>query len=214
MIKNLLFDLDGTIINSKECIFSVYAKLFEELKLPLPEEEDLIRFIGPPVEEMLKNYLEGDVKKYCDRFRELYKKVDLFATNFPYKNIRETLEKLKKDYNLYVTTTKNEPLAIKIIEGFDLDKNFLGIYGSMSNIGRVSKADVINAAIDINNLNKEECLLVGDTIFDVEGAIIAGIKVGIVKYGFGIEKDFFGKKIEFFADSPQDIPDKIKESVI
>ncbi|NCA92906.1 HAD family hydrolase [bacterium] len=214
MIKNLLFDLDGTIINSKECIFSVYTSLFAELNLPLPEEKEFIRFIGPPVEEMLKNYIDGDVKKYCDRFRELYKKVDLFATNFPYENIRETLEELKKNFNLYVATTKNEPLAKKIIQGFDLDKYFLGVYGSLSNIGRVSKADVINAAVEINGLKKEECLLIGDTIFDVEGAILAGIKVGIVKYGFGIEKDFVGKNIEFFAESPQNIPDKIKECVL
>ncbi len=214
MIKNLLFDLDGTIIDSKECIFWVYGRLFEELHLPLPEEKELIRFIGPPVEEMLSKYIDGDVKKYCDRFREIYKEVDVFATNHPYENIRETLGKLQKEYKMYVATTKNEPLAKKIIAGFDLDKYFLNIFGSLSNIGRVSKGDVINAVIETNGLKKEECLLIGDTIFDVEGAEEAGIKVGIVKYGFGIEKDFIGKNIEFFAETPQNITDKIKECVL
>lgn len=212
MLKNILFDLDGTLMDSKQCIFTVYTMLFNEMNITVPVEKELEKFIGPPVEEMLKRYVkEEEVKKYCNRFRELYKGVDLFNTNFPYVGIKELLATLSKKYKLFVTTTKNEPLAIKILEGFDLAKYFVGIYGSISSIGRVDKKDVINEAIKQNNLLKEESLLIGDTIFDVEGAEQANVKVALVTYGYGVETDFIGKKIEFYANSSSDILNKLEK---
>lgn len=212
MLKNLLFDLDGTIIDSKQCIFLVYKTLFAEMGITPPEDKELEKFIGPPVEEMLKRYVEeSQVKGYVDRFRELYKNVDLFATNFPYDGIEDVLRALSGKYKLFVTTTKNEPLAKAILEGFNLNKYFVGIYGSMSSIGRVEKSDVINEAISDNNLLKEESLLIGDTIFDVEGAESAGVNVALVTYGYGVETDFIGKKIEFYAHLVKEIIEKVEK---
>ena len=107
MLKNILLDLDGTIIDSKQCIFWVYKRLFAELGIIPPNEKELEKFIGPPVEEMLRRYVKNDeVRKYCDRFREIYKEVDLVSMNHPYDGIADVLSSLSKNYKLFVATTK------------------------------------------------------------------------------------------------------------
>lgn len=212
MLKNILFDLDGTMIDSKKCIFWVYTQLFTEMGIAVPNESELRRFIGPPVEEMLRNYVKSeDVKKYCNRFREIYTEVDLLSTNSPYEGIGEVLSELSKNYKLYVATTKNEPLAKKILNLFNLDSYFIGIYGSKASIGRISKSDVINDLIKENNLLREESLLIGDTIFDVDGAYAAAVNVALVQYGYGVESDFVDKKISFYAKTVQNIVEEVEK---
>ncbi len=212
MLKNILLDLDGTIIDSKQCIFWVYKRLFAELGIIPPNEKELEKFIGPPVEEMLRRYVKNDeVRKYCDRFREIYKEVDLVSMNHPYDGIADVLSSLSKNYKLFVATTKNEPLAKKILELFKLDEYFVGIYGSFASIGRIEKSDVIKDLIKENSLNKSESLLIGDTIFDVEGAEKAEVSVALVKYGYGVESDFVNKKIAFYAQEVTNIIEEVEK---
>ena len=81
MIKNVLFDLDGTIIDSSRCIYYVYGELFKELGVPMPEGSAKRRFIGPPTETALAKYVDKDkLSATSNRFREIYTTVDLNST--------------------------------------------------------------------------------------------------------------------------------------
>lgn len=216
MKKEILFDLDGTIIESSECIFWVYRKLFEKYGLTLPDGEGMRRFIGPPVETTVGAFVEPSrVQTVSDDFREIYKTVDLIATNKVYDGIVEAIEAIKKTgRNVYVATSKNEPTAKKILSGFGILDLFDDVYGSRYDLGeknRMKKSDIIVALMNDKGMKKEECILIGDTIFDVNGAKGSGIDVGIVRYGFGKEGDFDGEKIIFFADAPADLVKKLEE---
>ncbi len=211
MIKNVLFDLDGTIIDSSRCIFSVYAALFKELNLTLPPEEEMRRFIGPPIETTMSRYLDDGVEAASKRYREIYKTVDLMATNKLYDGIGEELQKIKNaGKKLYLATTKGEQFAEDILKYKGIYNLFDGVFGVRTDLGRYTKTQVIDAIIEERKLEKSECILIGDTAFDVEGAELSGIKVAIVNYGFGNADDFKGKRIEFFADAVDDIADKIE----
>ena len=213
MIKNVLFDLDGTIVDSSRCIYYVYGQLFAELGIDRPK--NMRRFIGPPTETALSGYVaDKDLKKTSDRFREIYSTVDLNATNDLYDGIKEALIAVKNSgRKVYVATSKNEPVAKSLLKMKGIGHIFDGIYGSRYdyNPPRNQKSKIIEALIEDEGLNKEECILLGDTVYDVAGAKQSGIKVAIVNYGFGEIEDFVGEKIEFFADTTSDILTKIEE---
>lgn len=211
MVKNVFFDLDGTIIDSSRCIYSVFKALFKELNLTLPEGKEFKSFIGPPIEATMSKYLTTGVSEAADRYREIYKTVDLMATNILYDGIEEELKKLKStDKRLYLATTKAEKFAVDILKYKGIFEYFDGVYGVRKDLNRMTKAQVIDAIIAERSLKKSECILIGDTAFDAEGAFISGIKVAIVKYGFGNIEDFEGKKIEFFAEKVGEIAEKIE----
>ena len=210
MIKNVIFDLDGTVIDSSECIYKVYSALFREMKIPMPDGRSRRRLIGPPVETTLSGYIKTDPSPYGKRFREIYSTVDLKSTNRLYEGIPELLEGLTEDgYRLFIATSKAENFAVKILTYLNVNDYFTAIYGSRYELDRTSKSRVLQAVIDDYGLNKEECILIGDTKFDYVGATEVGVRTGVVTYGFGEKEDFDEGKIAFFADTPYDVSKKI-----
>ncbi|HOO22709.1 MAG TPA: HAD hydrolase-like protein [Clostridia bacterium] len=213
-LKYLLFDLDGTLIDSSRCIFKVYTDIFNELGIPLPDDRTMQTFIGPPIEEVIVKYYDGDPKKVCDRFREIYATVDLAATNSVFEGVREMLSALKNDgYVMCVATTKFYVFAEKILNILGIRDYFDLVQGSNAKAGIVGKSAVINALFNAG-VEKDRCLLIGDTVFDVEGAEEIGIPVAIVRYGFGREKDFIGKDIVWFADTAEEVAEKVRSTVL
>lgn len=206
MISNIIFDLDGTVIDSSECIYSVYAALFKEMNIPMPQGKQKRRLIGPPTETTLRNMGVDNPVPYGVRFRELYKEVDLPSTNRLYDGIAELLDKLTaRGYRLYIGSSKNEPYAKRILGFLGVVDKFTAVYGSRYDLNRTAKCDVLNALIKDCSLKKEECILIGDTVFDAEGAEKVGIRFGAVTYGFGESEDLQNTKAEFFVDSVENI---------
>lgn len=214
MIKNVLFDLDGTLIDSSKCIYTVYERLFSELGLQMPPDEEKRKFIGPPVETTMKRFLTRGYKEAADRFRAIYLTVDLASTNVLYDGIAEALAALKADgKRLFVATSKSEPVAKTILELMNVARFFDAIYGN-NGIDRMHKAEVLEALFSECGIAKEESILIGDTVFDVEGARKCGIAVGMVNYGFGRAEDLgrHVSDVSFFADTAKEIPVLIGES--
>lgn len=202
-----MFDLDGTIIDSSECIYAVYSRLFNELGMSDPPVEVKRTFIGPPVETVMKNYVPQDeLSDVVRRFRTLYEYVDLKRTNRVYDGVEEMLNVLKgKGKRLFIASTKNEPKAKEIIRLHGLEKYFNGVYGSRDDIGRSSKLDVLKAIEKNENVDKNDCLLIGDTHYDAEGAIEFGIPVAIVTYGFGQPEKIAAYPVYMTFATPRDV---------
>ena len=206
-MRDVLFDLDGTLINSKPCIFSIYRKLFAELGISTPPEETMNTFIGPPVEAVITRYVkQADVTSACVRFRELYKLEDLSKTNSLYDGVKEMLATLYDGgKRLFIASTKNEYNANRIPEIFGVKKYFTAIYGSRSEIGRLSKAQVLEDLCRDNGIAKDDAVLVGDTHFDAEGAAECGLPVVIVNYGFGDRQKLKAYDVKAYFDTPMDV---------
>ena len=184
--KSILFDLDGTLTDSGEGIMNCAKLALQHYGLPIPSEEEMRTFVGPPLQE---NFLkfgipQEEIDNAIKVFRSRYLTVGKFE-NFPYPGIPELLQKLKSaGHHLYVATSKPESTAREILDKFELSPYFDIICGATMDGTRQSKADVIQYLYDQTS-ETLPAIMVGDTSYDVEGANAHHIPTIGVAWGYG-----------------------------
>lgn len=114
-ITHIFFDLDGTLIDSSEGIHNGFVQTFERLGLPVPSDQKIRTFMGPPLEVTFKEEVsEEGADQAVKIYREYYETKGQFEAHL-YDGIEEVLQGLKQNPNkkIYITTSKNEPVASK-----------------------------------------------------------------------------------------------------
>jgi phosphoglycolate phosphatase len=187
-VKALLFDLDGTLIDSKrDLVQSVNATLRQMGRAELPE--DLVAsYVGSGAPILISRALGGPASEE-ERHRALrfflahYEahKLD-FTTEYP--GVRETLEKLR-GLPMAVLTNKPVNISVRILEGLGLAGFFRAIYGG--NSFATKKPDPLGANKILSELEipPAQAAMVGDSEVDVQTARNAGMISAIVNFGFG-----------------------------
>jgi phosphoglycolate phosphatase len=189
--KLVIFDLDGTLMNTSAGIFS--SANASVVKLGLEPEHDpaqLSKFIGPPINQCfieVYNLEQSLIEQAVAIYRVEYEQHGRFNA-VAYPNMKETLKALKeKGYQLAVGTLKHESLAQGMMTHFGFDRYFDSIRGADLN-SHLSKADIIKLVLQDLSIRAEDAVLIGDTIHDQKGAAEAGVAFIAVDYGFGFPK--------------------------
>ena len=204
MIKNILFDLDGTITNSYEGIVNAVKFSLDKINFKY-DESKLISFIGPPLKDSYMNlgFSEEESKDRIEDFRDYYFRKGMKEMHL-YEGIVETIQKLHdKGYKIYLATSKVESSAKKILADNNLLKYFSYAAGATMDQSRVEKEDVIAYLIDETGIKPEESIMVGDRLHDIEGARLNNIKAIAAGYGFGNEDEY--KNAVFVANKSSDV---------
>ena len=186
MAKAILFDLDGTLTESGEGIMKSATLAFETLGYPVPDSIALRAFIGPPLQDSFRRFgiPEELVEEAVRVFRSRYLTVGKFE-NKPYAGIVDVLKSLKSQgHILCVATSKIEHTSLEILDHFGLTGYFDIVCGGTADKSRKEKADVI-AHILPQLPPVEQIIMVGDTIFDIEGAAALNIPAIGVAWGYG-----------------------------
>lgn len=207
-MKNILFDLDGTIINSEEGITNCIRYVLDFWGIEQPPQKDLLCFIGPPLREQFKKIygFEGDrVEQSVIKYRERFDKIGIFECEL-YSGVRELLMSLKeKGYHLAIASSKPQDACARIIEHFHLESCFDGIFGSTKDGKISSKREVLEHLFKTTGMERSETILVGDTKFDVIGAKEAAISCIGVTYGFGTEEELRDAGAIVICDNAQEV---------
>lgn len=186
--KHFLFDLDGTLTDPAIGITNSILYAMEKFGIPKVEREKLYCFIGPPLLDMFQSEF-GVTKEEAQTLLTLYR--EYFSTKGLYENtlydgIKETLAALKKQgATLCLATSKPEGFAKEILRHFELYDYFDFIGGSTMEETRTKKEDVIAYVLEEAKLPKEDTLMVGDRVYDIEGAKIHSLPCAAVLYGYG-----------------------------
>ena len=209
MIKNILFDLDGTLTDSSEGVIKCSLYAFSHYGIEVPEDK-LNTLIGPPLRYSFALYgvPENEIENALSRYRERYKTVGKFE-NRPYNNIEKVLAALKAaGHRLYVATSKPESLSIEILDHFNLSQYFDAICGATFDTSRDSKEAVIRYLLETQKCDGE-IIMVGDTVFDVEGASAVGIPTICVGWGFGEKTELLAAGAVKIADTMEELLDML-----
>ncbi len=188
-VRALIFDLDGTLIDSqKDLILSVNAML-RELGRPELSDDAISSYIGQGapvlVARALGNGAASEEHKRGIEFFLGYYEVHKMDNTRPYPGVPEALAVLR-DYPMAVLTNKPVRISRRILEELGLAKYFRAIYGG--NSFKTKKPDSLGALTILRELGvpPKEALLVGDSEVDVQTARNAGALAAIVNYGFGV----------------------------
>ena len=190
MYRYILFDLDGTLSDSKLGIFNCLISAFTQMGVPTPSEDVLRCFIGPPLPDSFREYCgfnEEQIKEGMELFRARYQAVGKFE-NTPTQGMLALCQELEKQgYIMSLASSKPENMCVEICEKYGFSKYLHQVVGS-SLEEDWSKADVIGEAMKRLQLTKadaKEILMVGDRKFDVLGAKEWGIDcVGVEFFGY------------------------------
>ncbi|WIH86108.1 HAD hydrolase-like protein [Brachyspira pilosicoli] len=199
--KNILFDLDGTITDSANGITNAVkygikkmSDIYPELNIVLPEDDILRKFIGPPLDISFKKYIYDNQDKameFIKYYREDYNGNDGLFNCTLYDGIYDLIKTLyNNNFNTYLATAKPLESAVRIIKHFDLDKYFTNMYGAILGGAIKNKLDVLKEASLKENFNKNETIMIGDRIDDIEASKNMGFDSIAVKYGFGNDEEF------------------------
>lgn len=185
--KAVLFDLDGTILDTSEGIMMSIRETAEIMGLTPLAPEVLRTFIGPPIEWSFEDKydIHGDeLKKAAAIFRDRYSNVNLLHAK-PYEGIFELFDKLRDlGYGTAVATYKKQDYTEKLLKHFGIDRMVDVIYGSDYE-GKLKKSDIIELCIRDLNVDRDKVLMVGDSKHDATGAKALGVDFAGVSFGFG-----------------------------
>ncbi len=206
MLEAVFFDLDGTLTDSYEAIVTSFEYALKKKGIsPIDDENVRESYIGPALIISYMKYYgvsRSEAEELVKLYREVYRKGNMFLVKV-YNNVPETLRQLKKSgIRLFVVTSKPKEFADAILKKFSLYEYFEKIQAPGFKDCEKSKNELITELANDCCLNTENCLMVGDTKYDIEGGLKAGAKTAGVKYGYPGKGDF---------DNADYIIDDIKE---
>lgn len=208
--KSVIFDLDGTLVDSQDSILNGIRSALDEfgLKAKIPLSRMLV---GPPLVETLERITDiknqEKINKVAHAFKLYYDSVG-YIDSSPYPGIQYLLESLvQHNYVLYLATNKRQIPTDKILDHHSWRHFFSAIYCIDLNIAMPfkNKTEMISALLIDQQINPEMTVYVGDKLEDYEAAKLNGLSCALVGWGYGENLSSNGVKSWHNADNPVEL---------
>lgn len=207
----LIFDLDGTVTDSKPGIVGCLRKVLDAWNIG--DQGPLERFVGPPVEEWTAQLLPDGSEEARDAlvrdYRACYDR-EGWSNNSVFPGVREMLTELhRQGYSLFICTSKQRHFAVRILDFFELSSLFTAIYGDKLEYSSHGKADLLGVLMREQSLSPANTWMVGDRIFDIEAAHANAIRCLAAGWGYGPAEEC--AQAEAVAASPAEVAALVKD---
>ncbi len=187
----ILFDLDGTIVDSAPGITASLAWTYERLGRPIPTPVELLGYVGPPILDSFRDrggMTEQQAEHALEVYRPHYLETGIFNSRV-YPGVGALVKKIgKSPIPLSLATSKPESLATVTLDFYGLAASFDFLTGASEDEVRSSKADVVAEALKrlaASGADISHPVLVGDRGYDVEGAAANDVPTIFVRWGYG-----------------------------
>ena len=202
----LIFDLDGTLIESKWDIAKSVNLTLDELGLPLRTEEEIFSFVGDGVKRLLRLSVGDDrLDRYQEAlriFRGHYLSHCLDCTTF-YPGVEAVLAHFAGKHKA-VATNKSLEYTSKILAGLG-PHHFAYVVGGDNGYGLKPEPGMLVHILEKLDVRPERAVLVGDSTNDINGGHNAGIKVCAVGYGMGNREKMLACRPDWFIEKPEEL---------
>jgi phosphoglycolate phosphatase len=204
----ILFDLDGTLTESGPGIISSVRYALATMGRPALDDEQLRRFIGPPLLDSFRDICGFDPTEVTDAIAayRVHYATDGQYENSVYDGIPELLAGLRDaGRTLAVATSKAEVFAESILEHFALTENFATIVGSELDGRRTGKAQIITEALARLGRPTSATVMIGDREHDVRGAVTVGVGSIGVLWGYGDDAELTSAGADALVATPAEL---------
>lgn len=188
--STVLFDLDGTIVDSAADITASLAHMFTELGLDVPSDDVLRSYVGPPLLDSLRltaGFDDAEAWEALNVYRDHYGEHFLRSPVFP--GVAGVLERLHAaGIPIALATSKPESMARQVLDHAGLSQYFTEITGASDDEELSTKADVVREALrrlQAKGIDTSNAVMVGDRGYDTLGAAANGVPTILVEWGYG-----------------------------
>jgi HAD superfamily hydrolase (TIGR01509 family) len=204
MINTILFDADGTLIDSETFIVAAFQHSLQTHNQPMIDE--LKKKLGPSLEEIYKIFAP-DINDHTEIMsthrafqRERKDMLDLVIT---YPMALELLTDLN-DHKLGIVTNRSTSIA-PTLEHLDLSEHFdIVVDGTVVNEMKPSPIGILHA-LEVLNRTPDEAVMIGDTIYDIQAGKAAGVTTIAITHGTGDEPDLLAEKPDYLIHSLHEV---------
>ncbi|MBZ7939538.1 MULTISPECIES: HAD family hydrolase [Campylobacter] len=191
MKYTILFDLDGTLIDSTNAILNSFKDALRILNLDVKEDEKIKDLIGHPLKNMFAMLYPSNsnlIDEFAKTYRECYSKIYLEQTTLLPK-VNETLHLAYDFADLGIVTTKGGTFTPILLESLGIKKFFKTLI-TLDDVKKPKPdAEPILLALDKLNKTQENAYMIGDTILDVQASLAANITPIALSCGYGDENE-------------------------
>lgn len=209
----IVFDKDGTLLDTSSGIYFSNKSTLAQMGYPTPPLEILKGIMGPPLEYCFEDVCgipHDRLDEAIEIYMSFYKSEGIYMMEH-YPGMIDTLKKLRADgYKTAVATLKEHTFVEKILDKMDLLSYIDAYYGSSHEDGglRSTKALLIRKCMETCGVtDPSRVLMIGDSLYDAEGAQEAGVDFLAVTYGFSIhsEQDMGDTPYVGIVSTPEEI---------
>ena len=210
MKVGILFDLDGTLLNTLDDLYTSTNHVLQGLGYPQRTREEVRRFVGNGARRLMEQAVpEGaDVDEALEAFLTYYNASCNDGTTAPYPGIPEALKKLAEKYPLAVVSNKPDPAVKALCAQYFPGVAALGVTGQ---IPRKPAPEMIYKTLEM--LGVDTCVYVGDSDVDVLTAKNAGVPCLSVLWGFRDKEEIEAVGGKVFCTDPKDMPAILEDMV-
>ena len=210
MKKAVIFDLDGTLLDTLTDIMESVNKVLKKYQFPTHDLEAYKYFIGSGIgvltqKSFPQNLSAEDFELYLSEVMIEYESRQTLKTQ-PYSGIIEMLESLNhKGIKIAILSNKPDAFAKPTVEHFFPNIKFEVVFGSREHVNRKPAPDAVFEILDLLHLEKEDCFFVGDTSTDIRTGVSAGLQTIGVSWGFRTVKELKNAGATYIIDTPEEI---------
>ena len=209
----VLFDLDGTLLNTLEDLYNATNYTLAHFGCPLRSMEEIRRFVGNGAENQIRCCLPDDgnhppLEQVLAFYQDYYNRTSAAGTAAPYPGVMAALEKLKENYPIAIVSNKPDPAVKKLCA-----KYFPGIYARGVSLDCPRKPAPDMVQLTMKALGVKNCVYVGDSEVDVATAKNAGVPCVTVLWGFRDKETLLDAGAEIFCDDAAQLPTLIESAM-
>lgn len=187
-VQAILFDLDGTLVDSSVDITNAFNHSIQQYGVPPVTRQEIEAMLGEGLSRIMKKFDDLkekglDATTVRKHFREHYL-AHIADYSSPYPGVEDTLKRLK-DFKKAVVSNKLEVFTMKTLKFLHLHTHFELILGGDSGHERKPSPQSILSVLSKLDVPADQALMVGDTAYDIEAGKRAGVKTVAVTYGYG-----------------------------
>ena len=214
MVKLVIFDLDGTLINSNGDLKFCMNKMLEDYGLPKITTEETYQFVGYGARRFVELALKGNLDNFEERFLTFNKYLATYSGDnaYIYEGLDELLLTLKeKGVKLAIVSNKQQDATDLVVNKMLGKFNFDVVCGIGGNFKTKPDTTAVEYVLKTLGVKKEETLYVGDSEIDMLTAINAGLKSVGVLWGFRTKEQLIEKGGKVFAENAKELYDLIEK---
>lgn len=202
MIKAILFDLDGTLIDSPDLIIRCYEEALRVHTNHVPTELEKTNVLGMTLTKAFDKHAKNEkhLEDMIATFRD-YSYANTLKMLKPHKNVQNVIQYLRnKEYLVGIVTSKNLENVLENLEQFGLSNSFDCIVTSNDTINHKPDPEPLLYALSKLNVKPEDAIYIGDHENDIKAGNNANMKTGLMGYSYRLNQAMEEKPTYIFSD--------------